>query len=308
MTVEDYDAARGAYAELEEEVAAASLSVRARRTATRALRDLEEGTSPDAYWRAPTWKRVAVIAAGPAANIVAAFLILFVMFGTSGGPTSKATRQVAAVEARTPAAHAGLRHGDLIVAVDGKPTQTFAAVSHLIRGSRGAPITLTVIRNGQRLRLGPKGTVRSHGRWIWGFQPAAEIVRYPVGQAASSAAHDLWHVVTDTGSGIASLVRSHSRGQLSGPIGIVRAGHAELQQGVTWYLGLLAFVSMSLALLNLVPVLPLDGGHILFSLIESVRRRAVAREVYERVSLVGLALILLVFVIALQNDTRHLFG
>ena len=59
---------------------------------------------------------------------------------------------------------------------------------------------------------------------------------------------------------------------------------------------------MSLALLNLLPLLPLDGGHILFSLIESVRRRAVAREVYERVSVVGLALILLVLVIAFSND------
>ncbi len=133
-------------------------------------------------------------------------------------------------------------------------------------------------------------------------------MRYPVGRAASSAAHDLWSVVTESGSGVASLFKSHSRAQLSGPIGMIRAGHAELQQGVTWYLGLLAFVSMSLALLNLVPLLPLDGGHILFSLIESVRRRALAREVYERVSLVGLALILLVYVIAIQNDTRHIFG
>ncbi len=145
LTVEDWDAARAAYAELEEEVRAAHLSAAARRAAVRGLRDVEEGTSPEAYWRAPTWKRVAVIAAGPAANVVAAFLILFVMFGTSGGPTSNATRDVASVDARTPAAHAGLRHGDLVVAVDGEPTHTFADVSRLIRASRGAPITLTVI-------------------------------------------------------------------------------------------------------------------------------------------------------------------
>ena len=65
---------------------------------------------------------------------------------------------------------------------------------------------------------------------------------------------------------------------------------------------------MALALMNLLPLLPLVGRHILFSVIERVRRRALAREVYERVSLVGLALLLLVFVIALHNDTRHLFG
>jgi regulator of sigma E protease len=71
---------------------------------------------------------------------------------------------------------------------------------------------------------------------------------------------------------------------------------------VPYYLEILAYVSMSLALLNLLPLLPLDGGHILFSLIEGVRRRALAREVYERVSVIGFALILLLLVIASSND------
>jgi regulator of sigma E protease len=77
---------------------------------------------------------------------------------------------------------------------------------------------------------------------------------------------------------------------------------------VPWYFEILGLVSMSLALLNLLPLLPLDGGHILFSLIEGVRRRALAREVYERISVAGIALILLVFLIALQNDVGHPFG
>jgi regulator of sigma E protease len=103
-------------------------------------------------------------------------------------------------------------------------------------------------------------------------------------------------------------VHSHSRTHLTTVVGISRYSAAALRVSVAWYFEILALVSMSLALLNLLPLLPLDGGHILFSLIERVRRRALAREVYERVSMVGLALILLVFVIALQNDTRHLFG
>ena len=75
-----------------------------------------------------------------------------------------------------------------------------------------------------------------------------------------------------------------------------------MRVGWSHYLEILAFVSMSLALLNLLPLLPLDGGHILFSLIEAVRRRALAREVYERVSIVGFALVLLLLVIASSND------
>jgi regulator of sigma E protease len=299
---EDYDAARRLYPELQREVDAANLSPSAKRSAERALRDVEEGTAPDAYWRAATWKRVAVIAAGPLTNVLVAFLILFIVFAVSGGPSNRPTTKVAAVEGGTPAASAGLRPDDRIVAVDGHPTPTFNAVSHRIRASEGSAVTLTVIRHGRRVTVGPRPTIFSHGRWIFGFEPQAQIVTYSPGKAATTAGSDLWHVVTGTATGIGSLFSQHGRSQLSGPVGIVRVSHAELQVGLTWYLEILAFVSMSLALLNLLPLLPLDGGHILFSLIEGVRRRALAREVYERVSVVGIALIVLVFVIAFSND------
>jgi regulator of sigma E protease len=70
----------------------------------------------------------------------------------------------------------------------------------------------------------------------------------------------------------------------------------------------LAFISLSLALLNLLPLLPLDGGHIAFSLLEGIRGRAIAREVYERVSAVGIAIVLLLFVVGLSNDVGRLGG
>jgi regulator of sigma E protease len=302
LEVEDFAAARQAYPELAREVEAADLSPRARRSAERALRDLEEGTAPDAYWRAATAKRVAVIAAGPFANVLVAFLILFVLFTVSGGPSSRPSNEVAAVVAGSPAAAAHLQVGDRIVAVDGRPARSFAAISRQIRQSRGRPVTLTVQRSGRTLTVGPRPSVFQQGHWIFGFEPTVGLVRYAPGKAADTAGTDLWHVVTGTGTGIASLFSSHGRSNLSGPVGIVRVSHSELQVGLTWYLEILAYVSMSLALLNLLPLLPLDGGHILFSLIEGIRRRALAREVYERVSVIGIALLLLVMVIAFSND------
>jgi regulator of sigma E protease len=302
LEAEDYDAARRACFELEHEVGAAELTPGARRSAERALREVEEGTSPEAYWRGATWKRVAVIAAGPLANIVVAFALLFFVFVISGGPSQRATAEVAAVESGTPAAAAGLQPGDRIVAVNSRPASTFGAVSGLIRASRGGRVTLSVLRDGRRVAVGPRRTVKRDGRWIFGFEPAAVLVPYSTGRAASTAGSDLWSVVTGTATGIGGLFSSHGRSQLSGPVGIVEVSQQQLRVGLTHYLEILAFVSMSLALLNLLPLLPLDGGHILFSLIEGVRRRALAREVYERVSVVGIAFILLIFVIAFSND------
>jgi regulator of sigma E protease len=302
LEMEDFDAARQAYPELERAVTTAQLSPGARRSAKRALREVEEGTGPDAYWRAPTWKRVAVIAAGPLANVVIAFAILFAVFATGGAPSSHPSTEVAKVEAGTPAAAAGLRAGDRIVAVNGRRTPTFAAASHLIRSSRGGPVTLIVLRGGRRVTVGPGHTILSGGHWIFGFNVAERLVTYPIGEAAGRAASDLGQVVTGTGQGLASLFSRQGRSQLSSVVGIGREQAAALQVGVSYYLELLALVSMSLALLNLLPLLPLDGGHIVFSLIEGVRRRALAREVYERVSVVGIALIVLVFVIAFSND------
>jgi len=301
LDCEDFDGARAVYPELESAVEQAELSPGARRSARRALRELEEGTGRDAYWRAATWKRVTVIAAGPLANVLVAFVILFSVYST-GGPSQQPSPEVAAVEPGTPAAAAGLRPGDRVVAVDGRAAATFAAAARMIRASRGAPVTLTVDRSGRRLMLGPRHTIFRDGRWIWGFEPAAQLVTYSAGHAASTAASDLWGVVTGTGQTLGSLFAGHARGHLQSTVGIVRTSHAELQVGFTWYLVVLGLVSMSLALLNLLPLLPLDGGHILISLIEGVRRRALAREVYERFSVVGIALIVLVFAIALSND------
>jgi regulator of sigma E protease len=302
LAAEDFEAARSGSFELEREVAAAQLSPTARRSAQRALREVEEGTAPDAYWRAPTWKRVSVIAAGPLANVLIAFLLIFFVFAFSGGPSSHPTNQVDQVQRGTPASAAGLQSGDRIVAVDGHATRDFAAVSHLLRSSHGRPVTLVVLRNGRRVTVGPRRTVRNEGRWVFGFSPTTTLVHYSPGRAASTAGSYLWGVVTDTGTGLKSLFSSRGRSQLSGPVGITGVLHSQLQVGWTWYLVILAFVSMSLALLNLLPVLPLDGGHILFSLIEGIRGRALAREVYERVSVVGIALILLIMVIAFSND------
>jgi regulator of sigma E protease len=298
---EDYAGAREELEELRREVEAARLSSRARRGAERALREVDEGTGSDAYWRQPPWKRIAVIAAGPLANVLVAFVLFFAVFLT-GAPTGNPTNKVEEVQPGTPAAAAGLRPGDRVVAVDGHPAKTFESVSQLIRASHGKPITVTVVRDGHRVSLGPKPTIKSGTHWIWGFAPGFQSVSYGPGKSAELAARDCWRVFSGTVSAIGGLFHAKERAQVSGPVGIVKTSATALRLGLNWYLQVLGLISMSLAILNLLPLLPLDGGHILFSLIEAVRRRPVAREVYERVSVVGIGLILLLMFVALSND------
>jgi regulator of sigma E protease len=189
--------------------------------------------------------------------------------------------------------------------VNGHATPTFATVRKQIAGSKGHEVVVTVRRHGGTVTLPPKRTVHTAANgWIFGFTPTGvvELQSYSVSTSFRFAAEDCWQATRGTVAAIGGLFHKQERGQLTSTVGIVKASHQALSASFRTYLQLLAFISLALALLNLLPLLPLDGGHILFSLIEGVRRRAVTREVYERASAIGFALLMLIFFIALNND------
>jgi regulator of sigma E protease len=301
LEAEDWDGARAALPELEAALERTPPSASARRSAESAMREVDEGTGADAYWRQPIRKRLATIAAGPGMNVLVAFVLFFAVYVT-GAPTGRATSEVASVEAGSPAASAGLRSEDRIVAVNGHATRTFEAVSHEIQSNERQPLTVTVVRDGQRVTLPSRRPVQRDGRWVWGFVPAPELESHPVDESAQFAARDCWRVVTGSVESVRHIFGESEGAQVTGPVGVVRTSEQALTLGIQWYLILLGVISMSLALFNLLPLLPLDGGHLLFALLESVRGRAMPRAAYERASQLGMALLLLVYVFAFMND------
>jgi len=300
LAADDHDAARDSLRVMRELVSEHDLPPQVAATVTKGLDDLEDALGPNAYWRAPTWKRVAAIAAGPAANIVLALFLFTGLFMTSAG---KATTRVEAVSSGSPAAAAGLQSGDRIVSIDGAVVQA-GDISRVISGSDGRKLTVVVVRDGSRVSLPPTSARQQDGVYRLGFMLSGEGL--PPAQAAGEAFTLTGQVTRDIGSSLGRLVTGSGRDQISSPVGIVQGSSDAAKQGTESFLFVLGLISLSIALLNLLPLLPLDGGHIVFAVAEGVRGRAVRREIYERVSVIGIGLVLLLFVIGLSNDIGRL--
>jgi regulator of sigma E protease len=302
----DLDGARAALPELEEAVEEAQLSASARRLATRALTELGDSLAPDAYWRQRTWKRISVIFAGPGANLLVALLLPMIAFMI--GAPGKTIRVVKRVDADHPAARIGLRPGDEIVGINGVKTPDYTSLSQAIKGSGGRPITVTVVRKGMPLVLGPAHPVKEDGRYILGFEPAWHTDQLTPWAALGKSAGDNWRAAKATITFLPRLFTGEGRKNVSGVVGITDVSRQAIGLNFALFLEILGLISLSLALLNLLPLLPLDGGHILFSIIEGLRGRAVGREIYERVSALGIALFLVLMFIGLSNDLSRIGG
>ena len=224
------------------------------------------------------------------------------MLWSAGG---KATTKVDTVFPDRPAHTVGLQPGDRVVAINGI-LMTPSRITATISGSNGKPLTLLVSRGNETVVLGPIRPKLDEGVYRLGFQLGA----VPLGPGES-----VWESLSLTGRltkeiavSLGNIVHKQGREQLSSPIGIVDESHKAAERGWEQYLAVLAFISLSLGLLNLLPLLPLDGGHIVFALAERARGQAIRREIYERVSAVGIAPRRLLFFVGLSNDVGRLGG
>jgi len=269
---------------------------------TRQYQEVADGLAPDAYWRQKAWKRVVVIAAGPATNVLVAIALFVVLFMLG---TTVASRTVDQVLPGRPAAAAGLHAGDRILKVDGHPV-TPDQISLRINATHGRPFTIVVRRGGRVVTVGPLRARLDQGVYRVGF--AIRGVSGP-GESFPTAVDDAIHVVGsvtgDTVRSIAGLFHGSGTKNVSSVVGITRATSQAYNQSFQEFIGIVGLISLALGLLNLLPVLPLDGGHIVISILERVRGRAFSQEAYLRYSAVGFSLFAFLLYLGLRND---LFG
>jgi regulator of sigma E protease len=269
-----------------------------------------------AYYRQKVWKRIVVIAAGPAMNVLLAFLILWALFLARG--TAEPTKRIDREGLEAPAS-AVLKPGDEIVSVDGKTGEqarlslqiaTHKCPGEPREGCRAAtPARVVVKRAGRRLTfdITPRYDAERRRTRI-GFAFAAKREDAGVVRAARLSVSTMWEVTTRTVSAMVRIFDPEQRKELSGVVGATEVTQQSFQFSTTQAIFILAVVSLSLAIINLFPFLPLDGGHIFWAVAEKVRGRAIPFSVLERASVVGFMLVMLIFFIGLSNDIGRLRG
>jgi len=301
----------------------------------------EEEMSPEvaerAYYRQKVWKRVVVISAGPAVNVVLAFFILWGLYAAT--TLTFVQPVVEKVVAGSPAAEV-LKPGDRLVSVDGRPgyalglapqdapervTEQMEAIrSHGCEGTpkvgcrAETPVEFVVLRDGRRLNLevvprfepltGPDAAAARRtgdlpGRMLVGLQFGRRSVDFGPLEAASYGAETMWKVTTTTVESIVKLFYDEeARDQVSGVVGSYEATRQSFEFDIKQAVYVLGLISLSLGIINLFPFLPLDGGHIFWALAEKLRGRPIPFRIMERAGIVGFMLVLFLFYIGLTND------
>jgi regulator of sigma E protease len=272
---------------------------------------------PRAYFNQPVWKRIVVILAGPAVNLVIAFLIIGGLFWVNGTrePVSRVGNDTKLVQ---PAAGV-LEPGDRILAADGRRggPETIRSVigSHRCAGtpkdgcSAATPVKLLVRRKGTEKTVAVRPRYNAvEKRMLVGFGFALRTQEAGPLRASGLALTQMWEITRRTLGVVVRIFDSEQRKQLSSVVGAYKTTQESFSLSVTRAVFVLGFISLSLAIINLFPFLPLDGGHVFWALAEKVRGKRIPFAVMERASVVGFALVLMIFFIGLSNDIGRLTG
>ena len=271
-----------------------------------------DGAGDPVYYKKPIWKRNVTIAAGPLMNFVAAAVIMILFIGIQGVP--KASLTLDEVVKGAPAAKAGLVAGDTLIGVDGKTWTSWDQASAFFRGNLGKTVALSYTPKGG----GPERTVQvtlienpqAPGSGYLGVR--AGVVKDTPGPlgAVKLGLSGFRDVVVGTFTGfwwlLSGKISATGPDGAVGPVGIIDVSRQAVQQ--SWYPILLAFLSFNLGLINLLPILPFDGGHIAMNVVEKIRGRRVNTRVFERMVAFGTVLLVMLFIFLTFNDVKRLFG
>lgn len=281
------------------------------------MAELSEKDRKRAFHLQPVWKRAATVVAGPLFNFLLTIAVFAVMFGLYGRFVSDP--MVAEVRPGSPADAAGFQPGDRFLRVDGNRVETFTDVQRYVTGRAGDALTFVMLRDdreielvatpelseqtdalGNTIRVGIIGVVNNQEVG----QP--RIVEYGPLESLTQAVFETGDVILRTGQFLKRFVSGREdRCQLGGPVKIADMAGKAAAKGFDWLVQLVAMLSVGIGVLNLLPIPPLDGGHLLFYAVEAASGRPVSERVMDLFYRAGVLLVLAFMAFVFWND---LFG
>ncbi len=279
--------------------------------------ELAAEEQPCSFSGKSVWRRLAIVAAGPFSNIIFAYLVYYLVIVLAGVPSL--TTRVGDLSPSLPAAIAGVQKDDMVLAINGQPVEHWGDMVAAIQASGGQPVDLVLERAGRQVNLTMQpAQVKVHDifgeeRVVYrvGIVAAGETITHRVGpfKALGVAGERTW----GAGELIVMSVVKMFEGKvpldtLGGPIQIGQVAGQAARHGFYEFVLLMALLSVNLAILNLLPIPALDGGHLAFFLFEAVTRRPVSINLRERAQMVGLALLIMLMSFTFYNDIYRLIA
>lgn len=262
------------------------------------------------YCRKPILSRMIVILAGSAMNFILPVVLFFGIYFFAGVQTPNPAPVLGRVIAEQPAAQAGLRAQDRVVAIDGKPVETWREMVDVIRTNHGTvPLTMEVDRGGQMLTVSvtPQYDPTQQRGFIGIVNDAA--TSYPgFVQSVSMAFEHTAMIIAMMLDALYRIILELSGSELAGPIGVAQMVGEAAEMGIVSVLNMAALLSLNLAIINLLPVPALDGGHFLTLCVEAVRGKPLSPKAMHYIQNVGVGFIILLMLLAMKNDIVRIFA
>ncbi len=263
----------------------------------------EETENPRAFNNKTWWQKILVLLAGSAMNVVVCFIILTILATVNG----IATTTIGKVQDDSPAAIAQIHDGDKIVSIDGQQVDKWNDVSTILNGKEpGTESTFTVERDGQTLdfKVTPKYSDEV-GRYIIGIE--------------TQASHNIFGAIAQGFTGTGEMFENVFKAlhmlftgeagikDFSGPVGIVSVVNQTVDYGLSSFFYLAAFISVNLAIINMLPLPALDGGRIVMVLIRQITGKKITDSMEAKIHAIGIIFLLGLFIVITWNDIVRLF-
>ncbi|WP_231037744.1 RIP metalloprotease RseP [Pectinatus frisingensis] len=262
-----------------------------------------------AYWAKPVWQRMIVIVAGGAMNIFLAYVLIFGILVTSGIQTPVTQAELGSVVSQKPAAQAGLKTGDVIVAINGEKIATWEDFAEKVKNSDGQVLQMDYLRNGEEHSASviPEYDKTAKQAMV-GVMAATRHTPISFPDAVVMAGKQVVYITYAMIAAIGGMVMGTVHADLAGPIGVATIIGQAAELGVQSVLNIMILLSINLGIINLLPVPALDGGHFFTLVVEALRGKPLSPDLMRKSQFVGLALLLMLMFFATAQDFTRLFG